>query len=220
MLNLKALKDSLVTSKPRSAGNQKALMKSFVQVADYVQPNVLSRKYQANSMKDLGNGPAIYVPFPQAVPNKPVIDRIHCTYYIKGKCRICEKVCPTQAIRFDQEDQIVEVEVGAIVLATGFHCQTDLISSLNMVMVNILMLLPDFSLNVLHQLPDQHLVKYEDHLMERYLRKLYLLPVPDHAIRQKESLIVQRSAACILQNMQCCISIKCMAENHMYSIWI
>ena len=74
----------------------------------------------------MGNRTAIYVPFPQAVPNKPVIDRKNCTYYIKGKCRICEKVCPTQAIRFDQEDQITETEVGAIVVATGFTVkQTD-----------------------------------------------------------------------------------------------
>ncbi len=68
----------------------------------------------------LGMRPAIYVPFPQAVPNKPVIDREHCTYYTKGKCRLCEKVCPTKAIRFDQPDQIVEADVGALVLATGF----------------------------------------------------------------------------------------------------
>ncbi len=74
----------------------------------------------------MGNRTAIYVPFPQAVPNKPVIDRKNCTYYIKGKCRVCEKVCPTQAIRFDQEDQITETEVGAIVVATGFTVkQTD-----------------------------------------------------------------------------------------------
>lgn len=65
--------------------------------------------------------PAIYVPFPQAVPNKPVIDRINCTYYLKGKCRACEKLCPPKAIRFDQEDEIVEVNVGGIVLATGFN---------------------------------------------------------------------------------------------------
>jgi len=69
----------------------------------------------------LGFRTAIYVPFPQAVPNKPVIDRVNCTYYTKGKCRVCEKVCPTKAIRFDQEDEILELEVGAIVLATGFN---------------------------------------------------------------------------------------------------
>ena len=84
------------------------------------------KKVPSEFNEGLGYRPAIYVPFPQAVPNKPVIDRIHCTYYIKGKCRICEKVCPTQAIRFDQEDQIVEAEVGAIVIATGFAVkQTD-----------------------------------------------------------------------------------------------
>jgi heterodisulfide reductase subunit A len=49
-----------------------------------------------------------------------VIDRKNCTYYIKGKCKVCEIVCPTKAIRFDQEDQIMEVEIGAIVIATGF----------------------------------------------------------------------------------------------------
>ena len=64
---------------------------------------------------------AIYVPFPQAVPNKPVIDRKNCTFFLKGKCKLCEKVCPTGAIRYDQQDEIVEVDVGAIVLATGFN---------------------------------------------------------------------------------------------------
>ncbi len=79
-----------------------------------------TRKIASEFDAGLGLRPAIYVPFPQAVPNKPVIDREHCTYYLKGKCRLCEKVCPTQAIRFDQEDEIVEVDVGAVVLATGF----------------------------------------------------------------------------------------------------
>jgi heterodisulfide reductase subunit A len=78
------------------------------------------KKIPSEFNEGLGMRTAIYVPFPQAVPNKPVIDREHCTYYLKGKCRICEKVCPTQAIRFDQEDTIEEIEIGAIVLATGF----------------------------------------------------------------------------------------------------
>ena len=78
------------------------------------------KKIPSEFNEGLGKRTAIYVPFPQAVPNKPVIDRKNCTYYIKGKCKVCEIVCPTGAIRFDQEDQIVEVEVGAIVIATGF----------------------------------------------------------------------------------------------------
>ncbi len=64
---------------------------------------------------------AIYVPFPQAVPNKPVIDRDNCIYYKTGKCRLCEKVCEIGAIDFDQEDTIIEEEIGAIITATGYE---------------------------------------------------------------------------------------------------
>ena len=78
------------------------------------------KKIPSEFNEGLGKRTAIYVPFPQAVPNKPVIDRKNCTYYIKGKCKVCEIVCPTGAIRFDQEDEIVEKEIGAIVIATGF----------------------------------------------------------------------------------------------------
>jgi len=68
----------------------------------------------------LSNRAAIYVPFPQAVPNKPVIDLANCTYFKTGKCKACEKLCPTKAIRFDQEDQIEVHDIGAVVLATGY----------------------------------------------------------------------------------------------------
>ena len=68
----------------------------------------------------LGMRKAIYVPFPQAVPNVPVIDREHCTYYLRGKCRLCEKFCTIGAVRFDEEDEVFTEKVGAIVTATGF----------------------------------------------------------------------------------------------------
>jgi heterodisulfide reductase subunit A len=79
-----------------------------------------NKKIPGEFNERLGFRTAIYVPFPQAVPNKPVIDKANCTYYTKGKCRVCEKVCPTQAIRFDQEDEIIERSVGSVVVATGF----------------------------------------------------------------------------------------------------
>jgi heterodisulfide reductase subunit A len=63
---------------------------------------------------------AIYVPFPQAIPNKPVIDRSTCLWFTKGRCKVCEKVCPAQAIDFADQDRLVEEEVGAIVVATGY----------------------------------------------------------------------------------------------------
>lgn len=79
-----------------------------------------TKKIPSEFNEGLGMRTAIYVPFPQAVPNKPVIDKANCTYYRTGKCKICEKFCPTQAIRFDQADEIIEKEVGAIVITTGF----------------------------------------------------------------------------------------------------
>jgi len=80
-----------------------------------------TKKIPSEFNAGLGMRTAIYVPFPQAVPNKPVIDKANCSYYQKGKCKVCEKVCPTGAIRFDQEDELVEIEVGAVVVATGFN---------------------------------------------------------------------------------------------------
>lgn len=62
---------------------------------------------------------AIYTLFPQAVPNKPIIDPQHCTYFLKGKCRVCEKLCPKQAIDFEQKDIYEDISVGAIIIATG-----------------------------------------------------------------------------------------------------
>jgi len=73
---------------------------------------------------DLGLGvrKAIYTPFPQAVPNIPVMDRENCLYFITGgrACRICEKDCTAGAIDFKQEDRVLELEVGAIIIATGY----------------------------------------------------------------------------------------------------
>jgi len=69
----------------------------------------------------MGKRKAIYTPFPQAVPNIPVIDKEHCAYFQSGKCRACEKFCEAKAIDFEQEDKIIEVEVGSIIMATGFQ---------------------------------------------------------------------------------------------------
>jgi heterodisulfide reductase subunit A len=68
----------------------------------------------------LGTRKAIYTPFPQAVPNVPVIDTEHCTYFLKGKCRACEMFCEAKAIDFEQKEKTVEVDVGNIIIASGF----------------------------------------------------------------------------------------------------
>ncbi len=71
--------------------------------------------------RGLGTRPAIYTPFPQAVPNVPVIDREHCRYFTEGKCRVCERVCPVKAIDYEQQDELITEKVGAIVVATGYE---------------------------------------------------------------------------------------------------
>ncbi|MFO7712252.1 MAG: 2Fe-2S iron-sulfur cluster-binding protein [Dehalococcoidia bacterium] len=62
----------------------------------------------------------IYIPFPQAIPNVATLDRDQCVHFATGKCRICQDVCEAGAIDFDQEDEVIEVEVGTIIVATGY----------------------------------------------------------------------------------------------------
>lgn len=77
---------------------------------------VIDEQFEAG----LGYRKAIYSPFAQAVPKYPVLDRENCTYFKKGTCRACEKFCPTGAIDFQQQDEIITLQVGNIILATGF----------------------------------------------------------------------------------------------------
>ncbi|MGB4725779.1 MAG: CoB--CoM heterodisulfide reductase iron-sulfur subunit A family protein [Thermogutta sp.] len=74
----------------------------------------------------LGYRKAIYTPFPQAVPRIPVIDVESCIWFERQKCRACEKLCPTGAINFDQKDEEITLDVGNIIVATGwkmFDCK-------------------------------------------------------------------------------------------------
>ncbi len=79
---------------------------------------VIDTDYEAG----MGKRKAIYRPFSQAIPNVPVIDTDHCIYFQRdGRCGLCARVCPTGAVDYEQEDELLDVEVGAIVIATGFE---------------------------------------------------------------------------------------------------
>ena len=72
----------------------------------------------------LGKRAAIYIPFPQAVPLKYTVDPERCIFLQRGKCGkfpACKEACPADAIDFEQKEEVVEVDVGAIVVATGFN---------------------------------------------------------------------------------------------------
>ena len=64
---------------------------------------------------------AIYISFPQAVPEKPVIDTRTCLHFNEGNCQACEHICPTHAVDFRQQDASIEEKVGAIIVATGYE---------------------------------------------------------------------------------------------------
>ena len=70
--------------------------------------------------RGLGRRKAIYTLSPQAVPNKPVLDRESCLHFQRDRCRVCEKVCPVGAIDLEQEGNTIEERAGCIVVATGY----------------------------------------------------------------------------------------------------
>lgn len=64
---------------------------------------------------------AVYIPFPQAVPNKYMIDKENCAYFKSKNCDVCSKVCPvSDCINYDEKDQEIEISVGNIIVATGY----------------------------------------------------------------------------------------------------
>ena len=68
----------------------------------------------------LGSRSAIYSYFAQGIPSTHTIDPDFCRQLKGKKCGICEKVCQADAINFDQEDRIIELNVGAIIIAVGY----------------------------------------------------------------------------------------------------
>jgi heterodisulfide reductase subunit A len=63
---------------------------------------------------------AIYLPFPQAVPMVYCIDEKNCLYLTKGKCGVCAKICKADAIDFEQKTENISIDIGAIIVSTGY----------------------------------------------------------------------------------------------------
>ncbi len=64
---------------------------------------------------------SVYLPFKQAVPNTYVIDKENCLYFTKGVCKLCERFCKGDAIAFDQTEETLEINVGVIIVSTGYE---------------------------------------------------------------------------------------------------
>jgi heterodisulfide reductase subunit A len=68
----------------------------------------------------LGTRTAVYAYFAQGIPSTRTIDPDHCRQLNGKKCGICAKVCQADAINFDQKDRMMELNVGAIIIAAGY----------------------------------------------------------------------------------------------------
>jgi heterodisulfide reductase subunit A len=78
-------------------------------------PKKVASQYDAGLIKRK----AAYVEYAQAVPLKYAIDPKECIYLTKGKCRACEKFCPTDAIKLDDQQKELTLHTGAVIIAGG-----------------------------------------------------------------------------------------------------
>ncbi len=80
-------------------------------------------KFNDEFNQGLGKRKPIYIPFPQAVPQMPLIDTETCIQFKSGKCKkTCLAACGERhAIDFTQQEKVETIEVGAIIMATGFQ---------------------------------------------------------------------------------------------------
>ena len=69
----------------------------------------------------LGPVTPIDIPFMQAVPHQPVIDKENCIHFKTGGCRVCENVCEAKAVDYEMVETVEEVDAGTIIVATGFQ---------------------------------------------------------------------------------------------------
>ena len=78
-------------------------------------PTKIDNEYDAG----LGKRKSIHVKYAQAVPLKYAIDPVHCIFLTKGKCRVCEKLCPAKAINFEEKERELTIQAGAVIIAPG-----------------------------------------------------------------------------------------------------
>ena len=78
------------------------------------------RKVADEFNQGLNQRKSAYIKYAQSIPLKYVIDGETCIYLTRGKCKACEKFCPTSAINFDDKAEVVTLNVGAVILSPGF----------------------------------------------------------------------------------------------------
>ncbi len=68
----------------------------------------------------LNSRPAVYIPYPQAIPNKATIDSRYCVHMLRDKCEICKEFCEAGAINYDQKEEDLDLKVGSVIFSPGY----------------------------------------------------------------------------------------------------
>jgi heterodisulfide reductase subunit A len=68
----------------------------------------------------LNSRPAIYIPYPQAIPNKATIDSRYCVHMLRDECEICKEFCEAEAIDYNQKEEKLDLKVGSIIFSPGY----------------------------------------------------------------------------------------------------
>jgi heterodisulfide reductase subunit A len=128
--NIELLVCSEVGDVKGHVGNFKVTIKKQPTYVDYnrctgcgdcVEACVFKKGVPSEFEESMARRRAIYIAFPQAVPLKAVVDKESCLLLSKGKCKkSCVEACKAGAIDFEQKEEIIEREVGSIILATGY----------------------------------------------------------------------------------------------------
>lgn len=127
---IRLLTRSKVASVSGKPGSYRVKIKQsarFVDIKSCVACNLCSEvcpvKVESEFDAGISLRKAIYIPFPQAVPNAYLVDEKNCTYILSEgkKCGVCVKKCPKECINLNETDSYIDIEVGNIILATGYE---------------------------------------------------------------------------------------------------
>jgi len=128
--NIELLTSSEVVEVKGHVGNFQAVIRKNPTYVDHhrctgcgecIEACVLKKGVPSEFEEGMTQRKAIYIPFPQAVPLKAIVDRESCLFLSRGKCKkSCIDACKAGAIDFDQKEEVIEREVGSIILATGY----------------------------------------------------------------------------------------------------